>query len=105
MDPKKEGSTLSTARGLLPYILIAILLAVAVFLVISLTMPPPCSGPCSYTPSAVPACTGETITITYQGGGQYPSSVVNISAYDTDPSGTRTMGGTGGLLPIGSRLV
>ena len=105
MDPKKEVRTLSTIRGLLPYILIVILLAAVVLAVISLTMPSQCSGPCSYTPSAVPACTGETVTITYQGEGQYPSSVVNISAYDTDPSGTRTMGGIDGLLPVGSRLV
>ena len=72
---------------------------------ISVYMAGRCGVTCTYAPSAAAACTGENITITFQGGGRYPSTVTSVTAYDTDFTRNRTVGGTDGVLPVGSVLV
>lgn len=102
----REFHGLSTARAALPFVLPAVFviaLLAAVF-VIAMFQGPCGGGMCNYVASATAACTGENITVTYQGG---PDAymLTKISAYDTDPATVRTMGGQGGVLPVGSVLV
>jgi hypothetical protein len=103
--PEGAPAPVSAAHRVLPFFLLVIIALVIVLAALFIAGGDTCGVSCSYIPSAVATCTGENISITYQGGGQYPSSVVNISAYDTDPATSRVMGGTEGVLPVGSQLV
>jgi hypothetical protein len=87
------------------YLILVFIVAVLILAVIYVYMAGQCGVTCTYAPSAAAACTGENITITYQGGGRYPSAVTSVTAYDTDFTSNRTVGGTDGVLPVGSVLV
>jgi hypothetical protein len=100
----RERPGLTTSRTVL-YLLLVFVIAVLIMAVIYVYMAGQCGVTCTYAPSAAAACTGENITITYQGGGRYPSTVTSVTAYDTDFTNNRTMGGTDGVLPVGSVLV
>jgi hypothetical protein len=99
----REAHGLTTARAVIPPVLLFLILAAAFLLLLFQPLGDQCGG-CSRITIATAACTGENITLTYQGG-QDAEYVINISAYDTDPSGTLVMGGTDGILPIGSVLM
>jgi len=100
----REFHGISTTRAALPFFLMVIVVF-AVFLIGTFILfPDPCGGMCTHLSSATATCTGENITVTYQGG-MDASTLVRITAYDTDPAGSRVMGGTDGVLPVGSTLV
>jgi hypothetical protein len=99
----REAHGLSTSRAVLPLVLLVAILAAAFLVLMLFSMGDQCGG-CSRITAVTAACTNDTVTVTYQGG-QDAQYVINISAYDTDVAGTRVMGGTDGILPVGSVLV
>jgi hypothetical protein len=101
----RETHGISAFRAAVPFVVIAVLVLALWLVSVFILFPDPCGGGrCDHVTAATAACSGGNISVTYQGGVDAPT-LVNITAYDTTPSQARVMGGTAGVLPVGSVLV
>jgi hypothetical protein len=94
---------ISLVNAVLPFVLAIFLViaAMAVFFVLAQLFADPCGVSCSHVIAATAACSGDGILVTYQGGVDAPM-VVNLSVRIEGMDRSPPLGGTDGVLPVGS---